>query len=722
MSNPQPHALSRRAVILILLLIIAIAAVFRFWQLKQMPPGLYHDEAYNGLDALSLVQGKTFPQFYEGWELYQNNAHNGRSPHETRWPIFFEGNYGREPLHIYFMAISIKLLGPTPFAIRAVPAFFGVLAVFTTFLAAKALLGIGDWRLEIGRKNLQSPISNLPNTKYQLPFTLITPLTAAFTLGILFPAVHFSRFGLRAMLFVPVETLAVYCFWQGINADKVTALTLSPATFGRRHLVTRSTIWFFLAGFLLGLGIYIYAAARLFPLLFVGFVLFWFWWDREALRRHWLDMGLMAGTSFLVALPILIFFGQYPYFFVFRIAYVSNKGKGAVAGRPILTWINNIWRVIGGLFWQGETHLRHNLPGRPYLDPIQIIFFLTGVLSAVKRLLNPRIFFLFLWLIIMLLPTILSGDAPHFGRMTGTAPAIAIFIGLGFEWVGHRITDNGQRSTVNGQWSTIIVYGLLITVLLTSAIWTAVDYFGRYASHPQLAADFYLPEWEMGQYVAGFGEDTAVYLTPTQEELATLYFALAHPGRLQNYAGEQGAVPAGVPGKEAVYLLRPSSVIALQNLQTTFPEGKLGQIQETYTPFILPAHSSRNLAQESDHSFAGQIQLAGWSLNEENGALAVTLVWQASADIEQDYTAFVHLIGLDGIPAAQVDRQPGGHPTSNWQPGEMIIDQYTVPLPDDLSVGNYTLTTGFYFLPTLEPLGETAVLGDWRFVLSKPKN
>ena len=81
----------------------------------------------------------------------------------------------------------------------------------------------------------------------------------------------------------------------------------------------------------------------------------------------------MFGVSLLTALPLLIFFFRYPYFFIFRIAYVANRGKGTVADKPWLTWLNNIGRVVRGLFWQGETHLRHNLPGRPYLDVIQSV-------------------------------------------------------------------------------------------------------------------------------------------------------------------------------------------------------------------------------------------------------------------------------------------------------------------------------------------------------------
>ena len=41
-----------------LLLALSVAAVLRFWQLDQVPPGLYRDEAFNGLDALKVLAGE----------------------------------------------------------------------------------------------------------------------------------------------------------------------------------------------------------------------------------------------------------------------------------------------------------------------------------------------------------------------------------------------------------------------------------------------------------------------------------------------------------------------------------------------------------------------------------------------------------------------------------------------------------------------------------------
>ncbi len=692
MSDRHIVTLSPRHLVTILLLILALAAFLRFWRLAEMPPGFYHDEAYDALDGLSLVQGKTFPQFYEGWELYQHDAHADRPPDETRWPLFFEGNYGREPLYMYLNALAIRLLGPTPFAVRAVTALAGTLVVFTTFLAAKALFEIRDWRL--------------PKPDYRSPITILTPLVAAFTLAILFPAVHFSRFGIRVMIFVPITTLVVYCFWKGVNGrdqvsgDQVSGVKSPP------HLVTRSTLWFIAAGFLLGLGFYTYAAGRLFPLLFVLFVPCWFWRERAALRQQWLNVGLMAGTAVLTALPLLLYFWRYPYFFVFRMAYVSNKGLGTVEDKPWLTWLHNIGRVVAGLFWQGESHLRHNLPARPYLDPLQAILFLTGLAAHLKRLLHPRLFFLYLWLLVMLLPTILSGDAPHFGRMSGAAPVIAIFVGLGVDWIVSVIRKRGTRHR-----SLLTAYCLLIILLLVSAIWTTYDYFWQYGRHPQLAADFYQPEWEMGQYAASLGADTAVYLTPTQEELATLYFALGGPERLQNYNGEQGAVPLGIPGQQTSYLVRPSASASLHNLQKAFPNGILGESGGEYIPFTVPAETPRLLTEHaSDHHFGNQIRLVGWTVEEQEGETAVTITWEALTDMTQNYTVFVHLLGADGRPVAQLDRQPGGHPTSNWRPGEWVMDTFVIPHPANANLNDLTLQTGFYYLPTLERLGEPATL------------
>ncbi|MAT96467.1 MAG: hypothetical protein CL608_04930 [Anaerolineaceae bacterium] len=683
--------MSRRV---LLLLVVLLAAFLRLWQLESLPPGLYHDEAYNGLDALSLVQGKTFPQFYEGWELYAQDAHADNPPTPMRWPVFFEGNYGREPLHVYLMAVSIWLFGPTPFAIRLVPALSGVLAVLLTYFAAKELLAAK----KKPPNNNQSPITNLQSH---------IPVLAAFFLAVLVPAIHFSRFGLRMMVFVPVEMLTVIFFWRGYNLSQV---TVSPG-----HRVTWS---FLLAGFFLGLGLYVYAAARLFPLLFVLFILFWAWRDWSGLRQNVLNIGGMAAVAVLTALPLLLYFWRYPYFFVFRIAYVANKGLGTVEDQPLLTWLLNVGRVVRGLYWQGETHLRHNLPGRPYLDPLQAIFFTLGLLQTIRQKLNPRTVFLLLWLLVMLLPTIMSGDAPHFGRMTGAAGVVAIVAAVGSVWLGEWLMVNSKWLMVNGKRSPKTFHFLLFTfyflLLAGSLAFTLRDYFGRYAGHLQLAADFYLPDWELGQFAAEQPEGTAVYLTPTQEEMATIYFALADPDGISSFSGASTLVPAGQPEAAALYLVRTENEASWQQLTNFFTEYETDQSRDDFWALHVPESSAQAIeavvAEETAVSFANTIQLLGWSVQTEANQVQVNLAWQALAEMPLAYTAFVHVLDGSGQIVAQLDRQPEGYPTTDWQPGEVVVDKYTIALPDGLPPGPFILQTGFYDLATLNGLGETVVL------------
>lgn len=672
----------RQQVWLALGVILLLAAGLRFWQLGTMPPGLYHDEAYNGLDALALNRGETFPLFHEGWELYAAEAHAERPAQETRFPVFFEGNYGREPLHIYLMALSIRLFGATPFALRAVPAASGVLAMLMTFLATQTLLGS---RAEHGQRESWPPV--------------VVALVAALVLVLLFPAVHFSRFALRMMPFVVVEVAVVWAFWRGVN---------EPAG-------QRATLWFLLAGALLGLALYIYAVARLLPLLFVCFVPLWFWLDPAA-RTHWRRVAVMAVTAFVTALPLLIFFARYPYFFIFRIGYVANKGLGTFEGRPWLTWLYNIGRVVRGLFWQGETHLRHNLPGRPYLDPIQALFFVLGLVATVRAWASPqrlRYLFLWLWLIIMLLPSILSGDAPHFGRMSGAAPPLAILIALGAAWAWERL--------VAVCWTGIQVRPLAVAVLLLAALISAGltirDYFGRYRNHPQLAADFYLDEWRLGQAAAAEPAGTMLYLTPTQEEMATIYFALGgERTAIANYNGGVGAVPAGQPNQPAVYFLRPGETAALERLQNYFPDGQVEETEFQATLFRVPAGVPRLPGSNpTDAGFSNgtdTLALLDWTVTEvEEGedTLFVTLYWQAAGPVAQRYTAYVHLLDEAGSLLAQDDHQPAGFPTIDWRPGEIVADTFTLLLPD--TAGTFTVQTGFYDALTLAPLGELLVLG-----------
>jgi hypothetical protein len=417
----------------------------------------------------------------------------------------------------------------------------------------------------------------------------------------------------------------------------------------------------------------------------------------------------MALVAILTAAPLLIYFARYPYFFFFRTAYVANKGMGTVPGKPLLTWLVNIGRTVRGLFWWGETHLRHNLPGRPYLDPIQAVLLLLGIVGS-RLLARSRRLFLFLWLVVMLLPTILSGDAPHFGRMTGAAPVAAILVAQGIYLL---VTSFRQAFPAEREpTGRAIVVGLGVGLLVISGVWAAYDYFVRYAREPDLAADFYQDEWELGQFAASQPSDTSFYLTPTQAEMATIYFAAGEGReRWRSFTGAGTLVPAGMLQEPALYFVRDSARSERTLLQRYFPDSTFERFDARTEILAVAADAPRTPGlHPTDAALAPAIALVDWAIVDEEEELAVSLYWQATDVVDGLLTAYVHLVDKEGVLRAQQDRPPAGYPTTEWRSGEIVADQFKLVLPPDLAPGVYTLRTGFYESITLEPSSDPVTL------------
>lgn len=101
------------------------------------------------------------------------------------------------------------------------------------------------------------------------------------------------------------------------------------------------------------------------------------------------------------------------------------------------------------------------------------------------------------------------------------------------------------------------------------------------------------------------------------------------------------------------------------------------------------------------------VVLRGYAVNANPGdTLDVKLYWQVDKPVSEDYTVFTQLLDNNGALIAGVDSQPlGGYfPTSQWPENEIVTDVVSLPLPDDLPAGQYTLITGMYTLETLERL------------------
>ena len=101
--------------------------------------------------------------------------------------------------------------------------------------------------------------------------------------------------------------------------------------------------------------------------------------------------------------------------------------------------------------------------------------------------------------------------------------------------------------------------------------------------------------------------------------------------------------------------------------------------------------------------FGRDIWLKGYSL-ENNSPMPgervdLTLYWETDSDLFESYKVFTQVIDpVSYYKAGQRDGVPGCErsPTDRWQPGDVIVDRYSIVIEEDAPQGDYTLLIGMY--------------------------
>jgi hypothetical protein len=99
-------------------------------------------------------------------------------------------------------------------------------------------------------------------------------------------------------------------------------------------------------------------------------------------------------------------------------------------------------------------------------------------------------------------------------------------------------------------------------------------------------------------------------------------------------------------------------------------------------------------------TFEHGLELQGYEGSTDT-SLHLKLYWRLNAHerVPADYTVFLHLTDAHGtLVAAPADGPPlgGDWPTSDWVPGQTVVDTRLIPLPPQLPPGRYDLQLGFY--------------------------
>ncbi len=276
--------------------------------------------------------------------------------------------------------------------------------------------------------------------------------------------------------------------------------------------------------------------------------------------------------------------------------------------------------------------------------------------------------------------------------------ALAVLLGCGLGmWLGFQ----PRRALPN----------LLAAALLLLAGWNGIQ---NYASYQALSRD-----------TSAGDEATAILQDAPENALilagwhqATVYWYLQQVEGLRPDVEVQYVYPEGATPNEQVWLGRVAEAIAARPVIVTNRYHAYEGSPYTWVPFHTawlarlapldeaPAGISARGASFVDpaEEAADGIRLLGYQLDAADLApgedLSLRVYWQPEGALSRDYTAFVQLVGPEGV----VGQGDLAQPTRTYGAGEVRVDAYRFPLLLHAQPGEYQLIAGFYY----------AVEGGWQ--------
>ncbi|NOZ71462.1 MAG: hypothetical protein GXP38_06035, partial [Chloroflexi bacterium] len=174
------------------------------------------------------------------------------------------------------------------------------------------------------------------------------------------------------------------------------------------------------------------------------------------------------------------------------------------------------------------------------------------------------------------------------------------------------------------------------------------------------------------------------------------------------------------PGRERWLLLPPAVLLILALISPFFVIRPAYQAPPTLSSQAIPAAARLPDPVDID----GRVRLLGASVHPTRlypaETFTLTLYWQALTSVPYDASIFVHLLGRGNETVGGIDTYPGWGtaPTSQWVPGDILVDTYQIPVPATIAaptllkvdVGLFDYTSKLSY-PSLTASGQIPPLG-----------
>jgi 4-amino-4-deoxy-L-arabinose transferase-like glycosyltransferase len=426
-----------------------LAFAVRFWNLENLPSGLWIDEAVNAADAHTALETGNFK-------------------------LFYPNNYGREGLFINLQALSLWAFGSTITALKLWSAIFGTLAVMGVYLLGKEIFA------------RRAPA-----------------FFAAFSFAFSYWAINFSRIGFRAIMTSAILSFCFYFFFRGLRREKpldflwagfflglglhgyiasrlvpLIFIILLPLLFlSYQNFLSR----FWKQGLVFVLGAFISAAPMLYH---------FFWSHPEDFASRSTAISIFApevnGGDFVGTLSKTFTTSLQKYNFIGDANWRHNYPP-----YPILDPITGMFFLSSFLF-------------------MCIQFFGLFYQRIKKGILDQRLVrngFLLATFFIMLMPEFLTVEGlPHALRSIGTQVPVFLMTGFGIHW----LYRYGERSL---PFSRTAFHALIILLLIVAASINLVRYFVFFGNSPEQKQSFTYAQKNITRYIETLPTGQKIYVT-----------------------------------------------------------------------------------------------------------------------------------------------------------------------------------------------------------------
>lgn len=505
----------------LLFLIVALGLFLRIYNIDNVPPGVYPDEAVNGEDALRALETGQFQWFYPA-------------------------NQGREGLFMNLIALCFKLFGASVLTLKLPAIIFGTLTIWGTYLLTKELF---QTCLPEGRKERLALIS-------------------AFLVAVSFWAINFNRISFRANMLPFILVFSFYFLWKGLRTKKLFDFAAGGFIFGiglHTYIAFRiapAVLIITLVSLMLSRKNFLKDYWR--PILI--FVIF----------------SIIAAApmfyTFFFAHP------EYLESRSSSISVLSPEvNKGNLIGTFLKSFGLSLikYNFVGDMNWRHNFPpypLLDTATGIAFLFGLIYSFvwsFKLFFARLVQKVRDSRMdihLFLLGWFFVMLAPEFMTAEGnPHALRAIGTLPVVFIFSALTFNY----LLEKSRKETYLFQ---KITTSLVVLILISSGIFNSVKYHYFWARKPETARAFEKVLMNVSAYLRTLPQGKEkIIITGSMQRIPIKVFN----SRMENlkfyYPGEIDQIQ---PTENSVIIMTEKNDEIISKLQKNLPAFKLEEIKD----------------------------------------------------------------------------------------------------------------------------------------------